>query len=84
MRLTSDLDVYGVYDVPSTAPSATLGNDTSIPVKTSTDSLVVDKIKIDRNNRVTNFYKRDHYLQITADLMTKWLNTKPLMSSTNN
>ncbi|MEP7321652.1 MAG: carboxy terminal-processing peptidase [Saprospiraceae bacterium] len=48
------------------------------------DSAQVDKIKIDRNNRITNYYKRDHYLQITADLLTEWLKTRPLMSSTNN
>lgn len=77
MRLTTDLDVYGVYDMPA----ASQGIDGT---KSTVDSTAVDKIKIDRNNRVTNFYKRDHYLQITAELMTKWLNTKPLMSSTNN
>ncbi|MEO5582113.1 MAG: carboxy terminal-processing peptidase, partial [Saprospiraceae bacterium] len=48
------------------------------------DSTQVDKIKIDRNNRITNYYKRDHYLQITAELLTEWLKARPLISSTNN
>ncbi len=68
MRLSSDLDVYGIFE---TVPDA------GSPAN-------VDRIKVDRNNRVTNFYKRDHYLQITADLLTKSLHSKPLMSSTNN
>jgi carboxyl-terminal processing protease len=50
LRLSQDMDVYGLFD-----------GDTE------------DKIKIDRNNRVTNFYKRDRYLQITAELLAKWI-----------
>lgn len=40
-----------------------------------------DKIKIDRNNRVTTFYKRDHYLEMTADMMHKWITSRPLTTS---
>ena len=69
MRLNTDLDVYGIYD--------------AVQPVTAQDSLNVDKIKIDRNNRITNFYKRDHYLQITADMMNAWLQSKSPMSSTN-
>ncbi len=70
MRLTDDLDVYGIFDSPATSDSTSANG--------------VDKIKIDRNNRITNFYKRDRYLQITADLMNKWLVSKPAVTSTNN
>ncbi len=68
MRLNVDLDVYGIFDAVADAGS---------PV-------TEDKIKIDRNNRVTNFYKRDHYLQITAELMNKSILSKPMLSSNNN
>ena len=44
------------------------------------DGTTKDKIKIDRNNRVTNFYKRDRYLAITGELMSKWID-KTAMSS---
>lgn len=37
------------------------------------DGETKDKIKIDRNNRVTNYYKRDRYLQITGELMSAWI-----------
>lgn len=70
MRLTDDLDVYGIFDSPATSDSTSANG--------------VDKIKIDRNNRITNFYKRDRYLQITADLMNKWLVSKPAVTSANN
>ncbi len=44
------------------------------------DGTTKDMIKIDRNNRVTNFYKRDRYLAITGELMSKWID-KAAMSS---
>lgn len=43
-----------------------------------------DKTRIDRNNRLTNYYKRDHYVQLSAEVMIKWLQSKPLDSATNN
>ncbi len=58
LRLSTDLDVYGVFD----------GN-------------TEDKIKIDRNNRITNFYKKDRYLQISAELMSKWISKASFSSN---
>jgi carboxyl-terminal processing protease len=43
-----------------------------------------DKSRIDRNNRLTNYYKRDHYLQLSAEVMVKWLQNKPLDAATNH
>lgn len=48
------------------------------------DGETADKIRIDRNNRLTNYYKRDHYLQLSADVMVKWIQSKPLDAATNN
>ncbi|MDZ4709643.1 MAG: carboxy terminal-processing peptidase [Saprospiraceae bacterium] len=44
----------------------------------------VEKSRIDRNNRLTNYYKRDHYLQLGAEVMIKWIQSKPLDAATNN
>lgn len=48
------------------------------------DGETADKMRIDRNNRLTNYYKRDHYLQLSAEVMVKWLQSKSLFSSTTN
>lgn len=48
------------------------------------DGETADQVRIDRNNRLTNYYKRDRYLQLSADVMIKWLQSKPLDAANNN
>ncbi len=45
------------------------------------DGVTKDLIKIDRNNRVTNYYKRDRYLAITGELMSKWIDKAAMTSN---
>jgi len=45
------------------------------------DGATKDLIKIDRNNRVTNYYKRDRYLAITGELMSKWIDKAAMTSN---
>lgn len=40
-----------------------------------------DQPRIDRNNRLTNYYKRDRYLRLGGELLVKWLETRSLAAN---